>query len=77
MDDWEKSDEALSLEKEKFYSDLSMEDITDLDYMHARRACKDFGIKYLGEYRDIYLKSDTLLLADVFKNFRNMCLEIY
>ena len=54
-----------------------MEVITDLDYNHAKGICKDFEIKNLGEYHDWYLKSDILLLADVFENFRKMCLEIY
>ena len=45
--------------------------------MHAKRVCKDFEIKYLGEYYDLYLTSDTLLLADVFKNFRKICLKVY
>ena len=45
--------------------------------MHAKRVCEDFQIKDLDEYHYFYLKSDTLLLADVFKNFRNMCLKIY
>ena len=54
-----------------------MEDITDVDYVHANRVYKDFEIKNLGEYHDFYLKSNVLLLADVFKNFRTMCLEIY
>ena len=47
-----------------------MEDIIDVDYMLAKRVGKDFEIKKLGEYYDFYLKSDTLLLADIFKNFR-------
>ena len=47
------------------------------DYIHAKRACKDFEIKNLGEYHGLYLKSDTLLLADVFKNFKKMCLWFY
>ena len=54
-----------------------MEDITDADYMHAKRVCKNFEIKNLGEYHYLYFKSDTLLLADVFENFRKMYLKIY
>ena len=53
-----------------------MEDITDADYMHTS-VFKDFEIKILGKYHESYLKSDTLLLADVFENFRKMCLQIY
>ena len=54
-----------------------MENITYADYMHAKGVYKDFEIKNLGEYNDLYLESGTLLLADVFKNFRKMCLEIH
>ena len=54
-----------------------MKDITDADYAHVKRFCKDFEIKHLGEYQDLYLQRDTLLLADVFEKFRNICLEIY
>ena len=54
-----------------------MEDITDSDFMHAKGLGKDFEIKHLAEYHDLYLKSDTLLLTDVFENFRKMCLKIY
>ena len=49
----------------------------DADYTRGERACQDFKIKYLGEYHDLYVQSDTLLLADVFVNFRNMCINIY
>ena len=53
-----------------------MEDITDADHVHAKRVCKGFEIKNL-EYHDLYVQSDTLLLADVFENFRSMCINIY
>ena len=77
MDDWEKFSKISLSEKEDFYSNLNMEDITDADYVHAEGVCKDFEMKNLAEYHDLYVQSDTSLLADVFENFRNMCLEIY
>ena len=77
MDDWEKFNKTTLPEKEEFYSNLNMEDIIDADYMHGKRVCNDFEIKNLGEYNDLYRKSDTLLLVDVFENFRKMCLKIY
>ena len=77
MNDWKKFNKTSSPEKEDFYSHSNMEDITDADYAHAKRVCKDFKIKNLGEYYDLYVQSDTFLLAHVFENFRNMCLEIY
>ena len=49
-----------------------MEDITDADYAYAKRVCKNFEIKNLGEYHNLYVQSNTLLLADVFVNFQNM-----
>ena len=52
-------------------------DITDADYAHPKRVCKYFEIKNLGEYHDVYVQSEILLLADVFDNFRNMCIKIY
>ena len=48
---------------------LNMEDINDADYTHTRRVCKDFEIKDLGEYHELYIQSDALLLADIFENF--------
>ena len=76
-DDWEKFNETLLPEKEDFYSHLNLEDITDADNAHRKRVCKNFEIKYLREYHDLYVQNDTLLLADVFESFRNMCFEIY
>ena len=63
--------------KEAFYSNLNLEDITDKDYTHAQKVWDVFEIKNLGEYYDSYVQSDTLLLSDIFENFRNMCLKIY
>ena len=77
MDDWEKINEVSLPEKEYFYSHLNMEDITDADYGHAKRVCKDFEIKNFGEYHDLYVQSNTLLLADVSDNFRNIYLQTY
>ena len=54
-----------------------IKDITIADCTHVKSVSKDFEIKDFGEYRDLYVQNDTLLLADVFENFRNMCLEIY
>ena len=54
-----------------------MEDITDADYAHTKRVCKNFEIKNLGKYHDKYVQSNILLLADVFENFRNMSLKRY
>ena len=77
MDECEKCNQTLLPRKEDCYSNLNMEDIKDSDYNHAKRVCKDFEIKNLGEYHDMYCKSDTLLLAYGFENFRKICLEIY
>ena len=56
---------------------MNIEDITDADYIHAKRVCKDFEIEHLGEYYDLYLKSDLKHLADVFENTRKRCLKMY
>ena len=77
MDDWKTFNETSNPKKDDFYSHLNMEDITDVDYAHTKRHCKDFETKNLGEYHDLYVQTNKLLLADVFENFRNMCLEIY
>ena len=54
-----------------------MEDITDVDHRHVKRVFKSLNNKNLGNYHDLYVQSDTLLLAGVFENFRNKCIEIY
>ena len=63
--------------KKSFYSELNLEDICDKDYLHAQKIWDVFEIGNLGEYYDLYVQTDTSLLADVFENFRNMCLEKY
>ena len=63
IDDWGKFNETSLPEKDDFYSRLNMEDITDADYVHTKRVCKDFEIINLGEYHDLYVQSDTLLLV--------------
>ena len=63
--------------EEAFYSSLNKEDITDVDHMHGKRVFKEFNNKNLGDYHDLYVQGDTSLLADVFENFRNKCIEIY
>ena len=77
MENWEKFNETPLPDKKEFYSHLNMDDVTDADYMHAKRVCKDFRIKNLGKYHSIYVQSNTLLLADIFDNFQNICFEIY
>ena len=77
MDYWEKFNETTLPEKEKYYSNLSMEDITEAHYKVGKRICKDVEIKNLGEYHDLYLRSDVLLLANVFESFRKMRLKVH
>ena len=77
MDSWERFDENTIPPKEAFYSELNLENITDKDYEHVKKVWEAFEIKNLGEYHDLYVQCDTFLLADVFENFRNMCLNEY
>ena len=77
MDSFERFDETKLPEKEKFYSSLSGKGITDEEYEHAKQVWETFGCRNLGDYHDLYVATDTLLLADVFENFRNVCQEKY
>ena len=63
--------------KKIFFSKLVLEDITDKVYQRAQKVFEEFGLKNIGDYHDLYTQSDTLLLVDVFENFRNKCIEIY
>ena len=64
-------------DKEAFYSELKKEAITDEDYSHAQKIWRVFEIKKRGQYHALYVQSDALLLADVFENFTDKCIEIY
>ena len=77
MDGWNKFNEKLIPCKELFYSNLTLENISEVDYMHANNVFKTTELNNLGDYHDLYVRSDTLLLADVFENFRNACLSNY
>ena len=77
MDNWERFDETSLPNKESFYSNLNMENINDIDYRYSNNVFKRFKLKNLGECHDLYVQSDTLLLADVFESFRNTCLKVY
>ena len=77
MHNWERFNETSLPNKESFYSNLNMENIDDIDYRHGNNVFKIFKLKNLEEYHDLYVQSDTLLLAYVFENFRNKCIEVY
>ena len=76
-DGWDKFNEKIIPSKESFYSNLTLENISEVDYMHANNVFKTFELNNLGDYYDLYVRKDTLLLADVFENFRNACLSNY
>ena len=77
MDTWEKFNETSLPRKEDFYSNLNMEDIDDIDYRHGNKVFKGFKLENLGDCHDLYAQSDTLLLADVFENSRDMVIKVY
>ena len=74
---YEYMDSSERPDKEAFYSKLNLEDITNKDYEHFQKVWEVFRIKKFGEYQDLYVQSNTLLLADVVENFRDKCIEIY
>ena len=68
MDSWERFNETSLPDKKAFYSELNIEDITDRDYAHAQKVFEEFKLKNLGDYHDLYVQSDTLLLEMCLKN---------
>ena len=77
MDSWERFTEETLPEKEAFYSKLKKEHISNVDYEHAQAMWKAFGCNNLAAYRDLYIKTDVLLLVDVFENFKTTCMKHY
>ena len=77
MDSSDKFEETQLPPKEAFDSNLNMSSISEEDYQHSQRVWDAFKISNLGEYHDLYLETDVLLLANVFEAFRNTCLRHY
>ena len=70
-------DETSLHDKKEFYNSLNMEGITNVDYRHEKRVFKYFNNENIDNYHDLYVQNDTLLLANIFENFRNMTIKIY
>ena len=77
MDSLDKFNDTELPKREEFYSQLKDEDISEDDYRHAKDVWKTFNIKNMGDYHDLYLKTDILLLSDIFESFRKTCLAYY
>ena len=76
MDSWERFNESSLPTKKDFYSELNLEDISDKHYSHAQKVFEELCTD-IGDYHDLYVQTDTLLLADVFEKFTDMCIDIY
>jgi len=77
IDSVDKLNETNLPPRELFYSSLTDETVSDDDYQHATNIWRRFCIETFGDYSDLYLKTDVLLLADVFENFRDTCIQSY
>ena len=77
MDKWSRFNETENPPFEKHYCKLNLSNITKEDYVHSQNVWKVFEIKDVGEYHNLYVQTDVLLLTDVFESFRDMCLKIY
>ena len=76
MDSWERFNETSLPDRKALYRELYLEDITDEDNTHTRKVFEELKLKNLGDYHDLYVQSYIVLLADVFENFKNKCIEI-
>ena len=74
---WDRFNETQLSPIDAFYSNLNMSSIREEDYQHAQRVCEEFGIHNLGDYHDLYLRTDVVLLENVYEAFRDTCLKHY
>ena len=77
MTSWDRFDETKLPPIEAFYSSLNMSGVSESDYQHTQRVWTEFNIKNLGEYHDLYLKTDVVLLENVFETFSETSLAHY
>ena len=77
MDSWDRFEETTLSPESSFYSKLNMPGVSDQDYEHTCKVWRDFGVRNLGEYHDLYLRTDVILLANIFESFRKVCLDNY
>ena len=77
MDSWDKFEEKQLPSMDEFYSKLNMSGISEKDHSHACKVWNEFGLKNMGDYHDLYLETDVILLANIFESFRKVCLDNY
>ena len=77
MDSWDKFEEKQLPSIDEFYSKLNMSGISEKDHSHAFKVWNEFSLKNMGDYHDLYLETDVILLANVFESFRKVCLDNY
>ena len=77
MNDWNKFEETNLPPRKAFYSKLNMSGVSSEDYEHATKVWNEFSLRDVGEYHDLYLKTDVILLANIFEAFRKVCLDNY
>ena len=77
MDSWDKFEEKQLPSKDEFYNKLNMSGISEKDHQHACKVWNEFDLKNMGDYHDLYLETDVILLANIFESFRKVCLDNY
>ena len=77
MNSWNRFEETQLPPINAFYSNLNMSSISEEDYQHAQKVWVEFGLHNLGDYHDLYLRTDVILLANVYEAFRDTCLSSF